>query len=163
LLDAMEIQYVIIDSSTKNVNEIIETAVSTSVNNNCQYALIISEGSFEKYELKNNLKSKYDLTREDAIKIIMDNLNENDVIVSTTGKTSREVFEYKNRKDLNCDNVFLTVGSMGHCSQIAFGVSMKNPEKQVYILDGGRCGDHAYGKSGDHWNKYCSKSEAHHY
>jgi phosphonopyruvate decarboxylase len=31
---------------------------------------------------------------------------------------------------------FLTVGSMGHASQIALGIAMAQPERKVYCLDG---------------------------
>lgn len=136
LLDAMEIPYVIINGSTKNIPEKIDNAISTIKKDNCQYALIISEGTFEKYPLKNNLKHDYDLTREDAIKIILDNIDSNCIIVSTTGKTSREVYEYRKQKNQSPQSDFLTVGSMGHCSQIALGISLKHPEKQIFIIDG---------------------------
>ena len=31
---------------------------------------------------------------------------------------------------------FLTVGSMGHASQIAMGIALARPDRQVYCLDG---------------------------
>jgi phosphonopyruvate decarboxylase len=55
--------------------------------------------------------------------------------VSTTGKSSREVFEYRVRNLQNNNRDFLTVGSMGHCSQIALGIAL-NTNQKVFCLDG---------------------------
>lgn len=136
MLEAMEIPFEVIDSSVKNIKEIIDKACSTIKEKNCPFALVISEGTFDEYSLKGDVSQNYPLKREDAIKIILDNLTGNDVIISTTGKASREVFEYRENKSQSHQNDFLTVGSMGHCSQIAMGISLKHPDKQVYVLDG---------------------------
>ncbi len=37
---------------------------------------------------------------------------------------------------LGHDKDFLTVGSMGHASQIALGIALAKPDKQVYCFDG---------------------------
>ena len=59
-----------------------------------------------------------------------------DVIVSTTGKASRELFEIREARGEShaCD--FLTVGSMGHSSSIALGIAMQKPERKIFIVDG---------------------------
>ena len=77
------------------------------------------------------IKKDAELINE-AIKIIVDELNENDIIVSTTGKTSRELFEYREELRQNHEKDFLTVGSMGHSSQIALGIALSKPNRQVY-------------------------------
>jgi phosphonopyruvate decarboxylase len=102
----------------------------------CPVALIISEGTFEGYNLKDDAGSDYPLKREDAVKIILSKINKEDIVVSTTGKTSREVFEYRQRNNQSHQSDFLTVGSMGHCSQIALGIAMNNKDKLVYVIDG---------------------------
>ncbi len=58
------------------------------------------------------------------------------VIVSTTGKASRELFEIRASLGHPPGADFLTVGSMGHASHIALGVARAQPKKQVYCLDG---------------------------
>jgi len=136
MLESMEITYEIINSNTKNLSELIGKAVEYMQEESSPYALVISEGTFEEYKLKSGIETNYPLKREDAIKIIMDNLNDNDIIVSTTGKTSREVFEYRENNKQGHSNDFLTVGSMGHSSQIALGIALMKSDKQVYVLDG---------------------------
>jgi phosphonopyruvate decarboxylase len=49
---------------------------------------------------------------------------------------SREVFEYRQRRGQRHDRDFLTVGSMGHASQIALGLALHQPLLQIICLDG---------------------------
>ena len=60
----------------------------------------------------------------------------NSVIISTTGKTSREIFEIRKRNKQSHEKDFLTVGSMGHCSSIALGIAITNPQKKIICIDG---------------------------
>ena len=139
MLDAMGIKYEFLNNETEDFHKIIDSLLDTITKNNCPVALIISEGTFENYELKNKdnvCRKDLSLLREDAIKIIIDNISKNDVIVSTTGKTSREVYEYREYKNQGHQNDFLTVGSMGHCSQIALGIALEKKDRQVFIIDG---------------------------
>ena len=48
---------------------------------------------------------------------------------------SRELYEIRKHKKEDHSSDFLTVGSMGHASQIALGYSMKS-KKNVVCLDG---------------------------
>ena len=58
------------------------------------------------------------------------------MIVSTTGTTSRELFEHRKELKEGYGRDFLTVGSMGHASSIALGIALQKPERDVYCLDG---------------------------
>ena len=49
---------------------------------------------------------------------------------------SRELFEYRTGKGEGHERDFLTVGSMGHASQIALGIAMAQPERRVWCFDG---------------------------
>lgn len=66
----------------------------------------------------------------------MDKLRDNDIVVSTTGMISRELFEYREAKHQGHAHDFLTVGSMGHASQIALGIALQKPERRVVVFDG---------------------------
>ncbi|MBK8551378.1 MAG: phosphonopyruvate decarboxylase [Ignavibacteria bacterium] len=136
MLEAMEIPYEILYGSSDNIESIIENTFAVMRENNCPVALIAPDGTFEEYKFRNDIKSDYPMKREDAVKIILDRLNEGDIVLSTTGKTSREVFEYRENKDQSHQNDFLTVGSMGHCSQIALGIALEKKDKEVYVIDG---------------------------
>lgn len=87
------------------------------------------------YDEKIIYRNEYTIIRENAIEKIIEN-SKNDIIVSTTGKCSRELFEIRENKNQGHCNDFLTVGSMGHCSSIALGIALQKPNKKVWCLDG---------------------------
>jgi phosphonopyruvate decarboxylase len=76
------------------------------------------------------------MTREQAIEAVVAALGETDAIVSTTGHISRELYECRDRAGHGHQREFLTVGSMGHASQIAMGIALARPDRQVICLDG---------------------------
>jgi phosphonopyruvate decarboxylase len=136
LLEAMDIPYVILPDDFGKAEMIIEKSISYVKENNCPFAFLIKKGLFEPYQLKKNIETDFEMNREEAVKIVVDMLNSNDIIVSTTGKTSRELFEYREELGQKHENDFLTVGSMGHASQIALGIALKKPHKNIYCFDG---------------------------
>ncbi len=136
LLEAMDILYKIIPNNIDKAKVIIGESIDYVKKNNCPLAFVIRKNTFEPYKLQNTIKTDYEMTREDAIKIVVDSLNDDDIIISTTGKTSRELYEYREKLNQGHENDFLTVGSMGHASQIALGIALQKPDKQVYCFDG---------------------------
>jgi len=135
LLIAMQIPYQIIDKNS-DVNTVLDEAVSKAVEEKKPYALLVRKGSFEKYKLKKDTISSFPLNREGAVKLIIDELNDNDIVVSTTGKTSREVFEHRVALGQTHEKDFLTVGAMGHTSSIAIGIAIEKKDRNVICLDG---------------------------
>jgi len=136
LLKTLGIPYEILSEEEAYLSESVKKAVNYAKENNSPYVLVVRKGSFESYKLLKDSSPRYELDREQAIKAVINLLGFNDIIVSTTGRTSRELFEY--RKSLGQDHSrdFLTVGSMGHCSQIALGIALEKKEKNVYCFDG---------------------------
>lgn len=123
----------IIELTESNYKENIKTAIEYSKNNLSPVALI-TEKIFEDFNLLGKTENELELTREDAINVILDNINSNDILVATTGFTSRELFSLRKKRN-ESNNDFLTVGSMGHASQIALGIAL-NTSKKVICLDG---------------------------
>lgn len=78
----------------------------------------------------------YAMTRERAAEILLSAMGERDVVVSTTGKLSREIFEIRERNGCPHERDFLTVGSMGHASMIALGMAEALPDRRIWCLDG---------------------------
>jgi phosphonopyruvate decarboxylase len=76
------------------------------------------------------------MSREEAISGIIDQLTLDDVVISTTGKASRELYDLRNRSDKMNKGDFLMVGSMGHASSIALGVALQESERNIYCIDG---------------------------
>lgn len=97
-------------------------------------AFVIRKGALtdaHKVEYKNDNH----MARETIIQHIVKASNE-DPIVSTTGKASRELFEIRVANGQNHKYDFLTVGSMGHSSTIALGVAINKPETRIWCVDG---------------------------
>ncbi|AGI47097.1 phosphonopyruvate decarboxylase [Thermoplasmatales archaeon BRNA1] len=99
-----------------------------------QVAFIVQKGAFT-YSNKVSYKNKSKLVREEIIKLIV-KASGDDPIVSTTGKTSRELFEVRESLGQGHNNDFLTVGSMGHSSSIALGIAINKPKTRIWCIDG---------------------------
>lgn len=137
LLLALEIPYAILADNFEKAKRQLEEAVAYMISNHAPYVLLVRKDVFSDYKMKNSTSvPHYEMNREDAINLVLDQLGKNDIIVSTTGKTSREVFEKRVLDQTGHDRDFLTVGCMGHASQIALGIALEKPDKQIYCLDG---------------------------
>ena len=78
--------------------------------------------------------------RERLLESVIDRCQDDDVLITTTGKTSRELYEIRQRRGQDHSQDFLTVGSMGCAATIALGVAMQRPNKRVILIDGdGAC------------------------
>lgn len=138
LLDAMGIKYYLLnkDSNNSTAKDIVGEAAKYMESNNEPVAIVVSKGTFEKY-IRNDIRTEgYELTREKAIDILLNNIDEDYLVVSTTGKTSRELFELRETNGKSHNQDFLVVGSMGHASSIGLGIAMNEKDKNVYVLDG---------------------------
>lgn len=136
MMEAMEIPYKIITGDPEAANNAVQKAVSYMKENSAPFALVVREGAFDSYTLKNMQKLSYPLTREDAIKLIVDSLGDEDIVISTTGMSSRELFEYREELNHGHGRDFLTVGGMGHASQIALGIANQKHNRKVFCFDG---------------------------
>ncbi len=137
LLKALGIPYWVIDKATKNIEEIVAKAMKEASDSLSPVAMVARKGAFAAYsQTKTRELPIYELTREEIIENVIDRLSQSDAVVCTTGKASRELFEIRSRRGQNHDQDFLTVGSMGHASQIALGIALAQPERRVICLDG---------------------------
>lgn len=100
-----------------------------------QCALVVRKGALESDE-KLEYSNNYPLSREDVVKLFVEHTGERDIIVSTTGKLSRELFEAREARGQGHEKDFLTVGSMGHSSMIAMGIAREKNDRRVFCLDG---------------------------
>lgn len=139
LLNVMGIDYTVLSKEEDKAEKQIEKAVTYMQQTKECYALVIEKDTFEEYKLSSSLstlQASLSLSREEAIQIVAAALGEKDVIVSTTGMISRELFEYRAAQNQGHERDFLTVGSMGHASQIALGIALEKPDRRVWCFDG---------------------------
>ena len=136
LLNTMGINYTVLSKDEEAAAKQVKVAVDYMQKTNECYALVIEKDTFDAYVLQNKVDSGLTLSREDAIETVVEALPQNAAVVSTTGMISRELFEIRERKGQGHAHDFLTVGSMGHASQIALGIALQQPQRLVFCFDG---------------------------
>ena len=136
LMEAMDIPYEIFSKDSRDYKAKILKCIKLAKDENRPTALLIKKGTFGKYNKTVLLDENQRMKREEALEIILDNLSDKTIIVSTTGKTSREIFEIREKNNQSHEKDFLTVGSMGHCSSIALGIALAKSHRQVVCIDG---------------------------
>ena len=135
LLNVMGVNYEVLSKEEDKAAKQIEKAAK-ALSNKEVFALVIEKDTFEDYKLQNVEVNEFTMSREEAIQTVAAALGEKDCIVSTTGMISRELFEYRAAMNQGHERDFLTVGSMGHASQIALGIAMAKTDRKVWCFDG---------------------------
>lgn len=136
ILDVLEIPYEVLNQSTTEAeleNKLSRAAAALA--RELPFALVIQRGTFAEHPSQSRQNS-YSLIRENVIAALLEITIPGDVIVSTTGKISREVYENLAAKPERKGQAFLTVGGMGFASSIALGIACESPDKRVLCLDG---------------------------
>lgn len=137
MLNVMGIPYEILPDSNEEAHSILKKTVGLAKELQQPVALIVRKNTFAKYSsTKPEASNGLTLRREDALKIVLSEISTDDVVVSTTGMISREIYECREGQNQAHSQDFLTVGSMGHCSQIAMGIALSSKSKRVYCIDG---------------------------
>lgn len=135
ILNVMGINYEVLAKEEDKAEKQIAKAIQ-ALQNKEVFALVIEKDTFDEYKLQNVEMNNLTISREEAIQTVAAALGEKDCIVSTTGMISRELFEYRAAMNQGHERDFLTVGSMGHASQIALGIALAQPERRVWCFDG---------------------------
>jgi phosphonopyruvate decarboxylase len=137
LFKVMELEYAILDESIWQ--EQLEIAREYMEIHERPYVIAIPKGLFDDFKMPDtgaSIDKKTHMLREEAVNVMVDHMSEESVIISTTGKTSRELFEIREQREQSHYTDFYTVGSMGCASSIAFGIGLADSQKNVFILDG---------------------------
>ncbi|MDR3334691.1 MAG: phosphonopyruvate decarboxylase [Treponema sp.] len=143
LLEAMGIPFVIMSDSTAELEKQITEGYAYSTEKNAPFAFVVRKDTFAAYTLRKNTelagnhdRMELEMSREEAIEEIICSSDRDAVFFSTTGMASRELYELRETHGMGHEQDFLTVGSMGHASQIALAVALQNPRRSVTCLDG---------------------------
>lgn len=136
LLRALELEYDVLDADTVDLEVLLAGIRERMGDTGRSHALLVRKGTFSRYDGGSARTNGLEGTRAEAVAAVLAGVGASDVVVSTTGMTSREVYEYRARSGEGHERDFLTVGSMGHCSQIALGVAQHAPTRTVWCIDG---------------------------
>ena len=136
LFEVLSIPYEVIDKDTtwEQMEGILTEAFET-LSGGEQFAIIVRKGTFEK-DVPYTWENGNTLNREEALATILKEGGHEAVLVSTTGKISRELYEQSDALYGTHENIFMTVGGMGHASMIALGIAKKRPKEKIICIDG---------------------------
>lgn len=138
ILVSMEIPYITLTGEIESDFESISIIVQKAKESSGPVAILVKKDVFSSFKSDKTTNNDVlaTLTREKAIELVTTKLPNNTPVISTTGHISRELYEQRSRLNQSHDSDFLTVGGMGHCSQIALGISLFKKNNHIVCLDG---------------------------
>lgn len=129
LLKLLDIKYIEISNDFKKIKNLINYAKM----NNKPVAILVKKNKFK--NKKSNNKISNGILRSNFISILLNLIKKKTKIISTTGFTSRELFQLRSSKNYKLSKDFYMVGGMGHASSLALGVSITY-KNEIICLDG---------------------------
>ncbi len=144
-LEVMGMPYQVMSTEIDTAQQQLQTLLSQAMKRQGPVALVVRKQSFAPYKKTSaatqpaaTLADKLPAlqSREHMIEAIVADLPQDAAVVATTGMASRELFELRKAQQAGHGRDFLTVGGMGHASQIACGIALAQPERQVVCIDG---------------------------
>lgn len=136
MLEVLGVPARVVSTDGHRFGDDVDWAVSTARERCGPVALVVPAGTFDAHEERSRSGDGTALPlREDALAAVAEALVQDVAIVATTGKTARELYELRKRT-VGPHGDFLSIGSMGHASQIALGIALARPDQRVCIFDG---------------------------
>ena len=135
-LEAIGVPATVLPDNLEEAKQALSAAFTSAVSRRAPHALVVKKGTFEAYKLQAKDENPYTMSRETAILQVVEAIPKGAYVIATTGMPSRELFEIRERRGEPHASDFLTVGGMGHASQIALGVALAQQGRQVVCVDG---------------------------
>ncbi len=136
LLEVIDVKPFVISAETKCLElKAMINEIKTRADNKKSSAFVVKKNTFTLgcgYPKEETLS----ISREVCLEAVVDSLDDKDIVYSTTGKASRELFEIRENRNMGHSRDFLTVGSMGHCSLIALSTATFKKDRQIVCIDG---------------------------
>jgi len=134
-LTAIDTPYIILSENESEAVSQTQDALALAKRDCTPVVVLVKKGTFTKFTSPKHF-SDQPLCREEAITEIADLMPSDAVSVCTTGMPSRELFEYREKSNGGHYRDFLTVGGMGHASQISLGLALGQSKRKVFCFDG---------------------------
>lgn len=135
LLEALGLNYSILPPSLDEAEEVVKRALDSMRREEAPYAFVVKKKTFAPFQRREE-SPLFSCSREEAIGLILSMIDPDSILLSTTGGISRELFSLREERGEGHEKDFLVIGSMGHASQIALGIALKRPTREIYCLDG---------------------------
>ena len=138
LLNAMKIPFKVIENDGEKAYEVTKWAIEKAREIDGPTALIAKKNTLAQPKKKTGVEenSQFDLSREEAIRCVLESIPENSICIASTGRATRELYEQRNIKGMPHDTDYLNVGSMGHGSSVAMGIAVAKKKRLVVTFDG---------------------------
>ncbi|MCI8513110.1 MAG: phosphonopyruvate decarboxylase [Lachnospiraceae bacterium] len=136
ILDIMHIPYAVLTDSDEEFRVSVKSAVRYCIEKRQPYGLVAPKGVMAAPDKSNSVDAVYPMSREEAIEVILDHMPNDTIYSATTGRTTRELFFLREKRNETKAHDFLNVGSMGHASSVAFGIALEKSDRHVVALDG---------------------------
>jgi phosphonopyruvate decarboxylase len=133
LLSVIEIQWEYLSEDTAIAKDQLKKA-DTIISQRKSFFFIVRKNTFSKVSLKpeKKLSTNPDLPdRASILKAVVAATSPRTILASTTGFTSRELYELG-----DVERNFYMVGSLGCLSSFALGINLAKPAQPVVVLDG---------------------------
>ena len=132
ILEGMGLGFREMPKDEKGISIALEQSAEYLLEHKQLFALIVQKGTLSDYLSHSDVSdSESIMTRFRAIEIITDQMDGDEVVISTTGHTSRLLFVVND----NPQNFYMQ-GSMGHAVSIGLGIALSQPKRKVVIIDG---------------------------
>lgn len=139
----LDIPYAIATNDADHMQKLLQQATDHINQHQKPYAILFPKDVITASESSKQSKTALPenaVLREQLLEAIVDQCQADDILVTTTGKTSRELYEIRERLGHGHGQDFLTVGSMGCATSIGLGIATQQPNRRVIVVDGdGAC------------------------
>lgn len=136
LLDLLDVPYQVVPRDTEGAAAVLDDAIRHLENDGTPYAMIVRQETFDATEDYPAPSGPGSLTREEAVQTAVDQLEGEELVLGTTGKLSRELYEYRKARGDDLGHDFYNVGAMGCVQSIAFGMTFEEPDRPIVVFDG---------------------------
>jgi phosphonopyruvate decarboxylase len=133
LLKQLQIKYILLKDE-KDFSK-INSLITFSKKNKVPVAILVKKNSFEKKIYKKE-KIYNQLPRQYFLKKLLESVKKRDNLISSTGYTSRELYELRRKYNIKNGSDFYLVGGMGHTASVALGNSMAKKKSTTICIDG---------------------------
>jgi len=134
--NVMDLAYEILPDDAESSEEVLDIAVEHCRTQKTPFIILVRKRTFETYKSKGLIQLDRPLIRENVLECVSQSAPNGSVFVGTTGFTSRELFEIREKHGQTHATDFYTVGCMGHATSIATGIAVARPNRKVYVFDG---------------------------
>ena len=133
LLKVLGIKYKYLKNDIRQLKEDLKYLKKAMTEDSRPVAFILKKGILEKDIFMKKLNNNRGLNRQVVINEVVKSLNNNSIVITTTGMITREYYNCKNKPRTN----FYMAGSMGCASAVGLGVAIEaRKNKKVVIIDG---------------------------